>query len=80
MNFFNDKYFNISHSYFKELKNLVPHKTIAIKNKMLTNPEIKKQFYCEFIGIEKCIFGRMKVTKFNFYFEKEERPNFSNLS
>ena len=80
MNFFNDKYFNISHSYFKELKNLVPHKTIAIKNKMLTNPEIKKQFYCEFIGIEKCIFGRMKVTKFNFYFEKEERPNCSNLS
>ena len=79
MNFFDDKYFNISHSYFKELKNKLPHKNIELKNKILNNSEIKKQFFCEFIGVEKCIFGRMKITKFNFYFENEERPNYSNL-
>lgn len=77
---FDSKYFPISHSYFNTIKNKFPREKITFIKKILPSIKIENSFSCEKINYKCSIFGKMKITKYFFYFEKTQKPDFNNLS
>ena len=78
--FFDHKYFNISHSYCIEIKKYYPVKKIKLFKKPLPQMKIISHFDCELLGNDISLFGHMNITKFLFFFENATQNSFVELS
>ena len=83
LDFFTNRYFKISHSYFKEqLKYNIP-KRIFPKisdqddiNKFLKDNSSEKEFYADLVTNRNVVFGKIIVSKYLLYFENVDKNKF----
>ena len=78
-NFFEHKYFEISHSYCSEIKKHYPVKKIKLFKKPLPQMKIISHLDCELLGSDISLFGHMNFTKFLFFFENATQYSFVEL-